>query len=237
MTPITDNRIIDLAVSYLMSNGDNISYELLDMLFHGRIIEDEENTAALLVAATVIVHNIPVRDKDTNAWVQRALDECYRGLITFWKANTQEKFVVHFSADNNKQDILCRVLPALSFLNTNHDRLQSGFGERKPDLIDTATNTTYEVKSNYKKHSSVSGLHDANRLIDCDGTHLVVYPILYDGSVAFDNALYRFPNVIPDTVLTYRHAISESLLAKVKTGELIHSIEEALAKSGFIWNT
>ena len=124
-----------------------------------------------------------------------------------------------------------RVLPPLSFNNNNHDFLIAGCGESAPDLIDS-DGITYEVKSNYREKGSVSSLHKANRLIDCDKSHIVIY-FVYDNKPDFRAALYRFPNVIPE--LTYYHAINDDILALIKSGILVPKIEELLNKEGFIW--
>lgn len=230
-------QIIQLAIDYLLKNKDIMSYELLNDLFSSKIYIDELTTAATLTAATAIVHNIPVKDKDTCFYITRLCKECYIGLLTFVKANRQEKFVVKFSADGDKFDLASGlVLPPLKFLNTNYNYLVAGLGKSGPDLIDPENKITYEVKSNYRKNKSVSGLHDANRLADCDGTHIVIYPVLYDGSINFNNVLYRFPNVIPESELVFSHALSEELLNIIKSGELIPEIEKRLQEENFTWN-
>ncbi len=230
-------QIVNVVVDYFLENKDKISYSFLNDLFSSKLYIDEIHTAASLVAGTTIVHNIPRKDKDTGMWVTRPCTDCYGGLITFWKSNKEEKFVIRFSTEQSRIDLASgRVLPALKFLNTNNEYLVAGFGKGGADLIDCNDEITYEVKSNYRKNGSVSGLHDANRLIDCDGTHIVIYPVLYDGSIDFSNALYRFPNVIPESELTYSHSISGELLELIKSGELIPEIERRLAEEGFQWN-
>jgi hypothetical protein len=233
----TKQQIIKAVVDYFLENKDKMSYDFLNDLFSGKIYLDEINTAAGLVVGTVIVHNIPRKDKDTGMWVIRPCTDCYGGLITFWKSNKEEKFVIRFSTEQSRIDLASgRMLPALKFLNTNNEYLVAGFGKGGADLIDCNDEITYEVKSNYRKKGSVSGLHDANRLVDCDGTHVVIYPVLYDGSIDFSNAIYRFPNVIPESELTYSHSISVELLELIKSGELIPEIERILAEECFPWN-
>jgi hypothetical protein len=230
-------QIIEAVVEYFLKNKDKMSYNFLNDLFSDKLYIDEINTAASLVAGTVIVHNIPRKDKDTGIWVIRPCTDCYGGLITFWKSNKEEKFVIKFSTEQPRMDLASgRILPALKFLNTNNEYLAAGLGKGGADLIDYNDEITYEVKSNYRKKGSVSGLHDANRLVDCDGTHIVIYPVLYDGSIDFGNALYRFPNVIPESELAYSHAINTELLEVIKSGELIPEIEKRLVEEGFQWN-
>ena len=190
------------------------------------------------MAATTIVHNIPRRNKATGLWGLRLYAECHNGLWTFVKANRLEKFCISFSKDKSNIDLRnYQSLPTLEFLNTNYEYLVAGYGEGTPDLIDLETGITYEVKANYQKNGSISGLHTANRLMDCAGTHINVFPVLYDGSVDFGNAFFRFPNVIPEEFITYSHAISTELLDIIKSGELILIVEEILATNGFVWNT
>jgi hypothetical protein len=233
----TKQQIIKAVVDYFLENKDRMSYNFLNDLFSGKLYIDEIHTAASLVAGTVLVHNIPRKDKDTGLWGIRPCTDCYGGLITFWKSNKEEKFVIKFSTEQPRMDLASgRVLPALKFLNTNNEYLVAGLGKGGADLIDCNDEITYEVKSNYRKKGSVSGLHDANRLVDCDGTHIVIYPVLYDGSIDFSNAMYRFPNVIPESELTYSHSIGGELLELIKSGELIPEIERRLAEEGFTWN-
>lgn len=233
----TKQQIIKIVVDYILTNEDKMAYDFLNSLFSGEIYLDEINTAAGLVLGTAIVHNIPRKNKKTDLWELRPYTDCYGGLITFWKSNKEEKFVIRFSMEQSRMDLASgRILPALKFLNTNNEYLVAGFGKGGADLIDCNDEITYEVKSNYRKNGSVSSLHDANRLVDCDGTHIVIYPVLYDGSIDFSNAIYRFPNVIPESELTYSHAISDELLELVKSGELIPEIEKGLIEEGFQWN-
>ena len=237
----TKQQLIDIAVKYFIDNQDEIkdkvSYELLYKLFNNKVHETELVTAGTLLACSTIVHNIPIYDKVNNERVLRPFSDCYYGLVTFYKANILENFVINFSCKQSQIDLVSqRVLPSLKFLNTNHDYLRAGTGKKEPDLIDCNNEITYEVKTNYRKRGSVSGFHDANRLVDCDGEHIVIYPILYDGSIDFSNNLYYFRNAIPESILTYSHAISDELLEVVKSGELISEIEQRLAAQGFNWN-
>ena len=235
-------QLIAVAVDYFKNCTDEIkdkmSYEILDKLFSGETYKSEIYTAGLILAATTIVHNIPRKDKDTGIWGLRLAKECHNGLWTFVKANRLEKFCIKFSEDKTNIDLRTyKSLPTLEFLNTNYEYLVAGYGDGKPDLIDRETNITYEVKANYQKNGSISGLHTANRLMDCAGTHINVFPILYDGSVDFGNAFFRFPSVIPEELITYSHAIDPELLALIKSGEFILTVEEELAAQGFVWNT
>ena len=224
----TKNKLIDLAVDYFLANKDKISYEQLDVLFNGNIYIDELTTAAMLLVSTAIVHNIPIKNE------LRQYENCYNGLITFWKSNKQEKYIVAITSSDTLIDLASGcVLPALEFLNKNHDFLVSGKGERIPDLIDTKTGITYEVKSNYMRRKSVSSLHNANRLLDCDNTHLVCYYVHNDIPES-RAALMRFPNKIPE--FKYSHAVSNELLSIIKAGELIPEVEKRLAELGFSWN-
>lgn len=234
-------KLVDIAVSYFedIKNtvSDEISYELLEMLCTGQQYKSELDTAGIILAATVIVHNIPRKNKATGEWELRPVEDCFGGLQTFVQANRLEKFVIDFSNEKQQVDLVSgRVLDSLKFLNTNHDYLTAGFGKREPDLIACNNNITYEVKANYQSKGSVSGFHDAARLVDCDGTHIIIYPILYDGSVDFQNKFFHFRNVIPEALLTYSYAISDELLEVIKLGELIAEIENRLSAKGFKWN-
>ena len=234
-------QMIDVAVDYFKdvknTVRDEISYELLEILFTGQQHKSELDTAGILLAATAIVHNIPRKNKDTGLWEYRPVGECFTGLQTFVKANRLEKFNVQFSNEKQQVDLVSgRVLEPLKFLNTNHDYLTAGLGKREPDLIDCNDKITYEVKANYQSKKSVSGFHGANRLIDCDGTHIIIYPILYDESIDFQNKFFHFRNVIPEHLLQYSHAINEDLLNIIKTGELIPDVEKCLEEKSFQWN-
>ena len=235
-------QLLTVAIDYFKNSTDEVkdkmSYKILDSLFSGKIYENEIYTAGLILAATAVVHNIPRRDKNTGIWGLRPIEECHNGLWTFVKANRLEKFCIKFSENKSNIDLrTCQSLPTLEFLNTNYEYLVAGYGDGKPDLIDRETDVTYEVKANYQKNGSISGLHTANRLIDCAGTHINVFPVLYDGSVDFGNAFFRFPNVISEELITYSHAINCELLDLIKSGALIPTVEEILATYGFVWNT
>ena len=226
--------IVDYIVKYFLNNGAKISYDLLNDLFTNNILNNELITAAILTAATTIVHNIPVKNKETGRYGLRPYEKCYNGLYTFWQANQQEKFIVELTTKNSLVDLVSgNVLPKLRFLNTNHEFLEPGFGEDIPDLIDIKTNLTYEVKANYNKNNSVSGLHKANVLLDCDGTHLVGYHV-FRNTADFRTVLYRFPNILPE--FNPQHAVSDEILELIKSGELIAEIEKRLANEGFAWN-
>lgn len=227
-------QLVDLAVNYFLDNNDKISYVLLNELFSGVTHENELKTAAELIVGTAIVRHIPVKNHNTNLMELRPYNECYPGQITFWKSNQQEKFIVKLTHNETLVDLASsRVLPVLDFLNTNHEFLEAGTGKGIPDLVDKETGITYEVKSNYRRRSSVSGLHDANRLLDCDGTHLVCYSV-FNNIPDFRAALSRFPNKLPE--FNYSHAVSNELLEVIKSGELIPEIEAVLASYGFKWN-
>ena len=216
---------------------DEISYELLEVIFTGQQYKSELATAGVLLAATTIVHNIQRKNKDTGIWERRPEKDCYNGLITFVQANRLEKFTVAFSNEKQQIDLASmRALDQLKFFNTNHDYLTAGMGKKEPDLIDCNNEITYEVKANYKKNGSVSGFHGAKRLVDCEGTHIIIYTILYNDIVDFDNKLFHFRNVIPGHLLEFSVAISDELLTIIKSGELIPEIENRLAKEGFRWN-
>ncbi len=234
-------QAVDIAVDYFKeikdTVRDEISYELLEVLFTGQQYKSELDTAGTLLAATVIVHNIQRKNKDTGIWEPRPVEDCFSGLGTFVKANRLEKFNVQFSNETQQVDLVSgRVLEPLKFFNTNHTYLTAGFGKREPDLIGCTTGLTYEVKANYQKNDSVSGFHGAKYLITCDGTHIIIYPILYNDIVDFNNKLFHFRNVIPEQLLEFSHAISEELLEVIKSGELIPEIEKRLAEEGFKWN-
>lgn len=234
-------KLVDIAVKYFLDCSDEpkdkISYELLHDLFKNKQHLSELDTAGILLACTTIVHNIPRKNKDMGVWELRPYIECYGGLITFWKANVLEKFVIKFSCEQTQIDLVSqRILPSLKFLNTNNEYLIAGLGKGEPDLIDYNNEITYEVKSNYRKRGSVSGFHTADRLVDCDGAHIIIYPVLYDGSIDFSNNLYCFRNAIPEEVVSYSHAINNEFLELIKSGELINSVEAELAKQNFIWN-
>lgn len=237
ITEDTKNKLVELAVNYIINNKDKISYELLHKIFKAELYKSELDTAGILLACTGIVHNIPRKDASTGMWLLRPIEDCYGGLITFWKANVLEKFVIDFSCTQSQIDLVSqRVLPSLKFLNTNNEYLTAGLGKCEPDLIDYNNEITYEVKSNYRKKGSVSGFHAANRLIDCDGAHIIIYPILYDGSIDYNNSLFRFMNAIPEDIVRYSHAINDELLALIKSGALIDRVEKALSKQDFEWN-
>lgn len=234
-------QLIDVAVDYFKdiknTVKDEISYELLEVLFTGQQYKSEIDTAGILLAATTIVHKIQRKNKDSGLWEYRPVDDCYSGLQTFVKANRLEKFVIKFSNEQQQVDLVSgRILSPLKFLNTNHNYLTAGFGKREPDLIDCEDKITYEVKANYQSKKSVSGFHGANMLIDCDGTHVIIYPILYDESIDFQNKFFHFRNVIPEQLLQYSHAVNEDLLNIIKTGELIPEVEKCLAEISFKWN-
>lgn len=227
-------KLVDAVVRYFLENKDKISYDTLHELFSGITHVDELTTAAELIVGTTIVHNIPVKNEKTGLMELRHIEACYPGQITFWKSNQQEKFIINLTHNETLVDLAsCRILPPLEFLNTNHEFLEAGTGEGIPDLIDVKTGITYEVKSNYKRRGSVSSLHDANRLLDCDGTHLVCYSV-FNNIPDFRAAMLRFPNKLPE--FKYSHAINDELLSLVKSGELIPEIEKRLAEAGFKWN-
>ena len=235
-------QLVASAVSYFKNNTntikDSMSYEILDTIFSGGLCGDIVHTAGLLLAATVIVHNIPRKDKTLGIWVLRPNGDCYLGLWTFVKANRLEKFCETFSNEEPRLDLRTgKYLPKLVLFNNNYEYLVSGYGRCGADLIDPNTGIKYEVKANYQKNGSVSGVHDAKRLIDCAGTHINIFPVLYDESVDFDNALFRFPKAIPEEILNYFHAITPEMLSLIKSGELISAVEEALAADNFVWNT
>ena len=235
------HQVVNIAVDYFKdiknTVKDEISYELLEILFTGQQYKSELDIAGVLLAATIIVHNIQRKNKDTGIWEYRPVTECYSGLQTFVKANRLEKFCIQFSNEKQQVDLVSgRVLDPLKFLNTNHNYLTAGFGKREPDLIDCNDKITYEVKANYQSKKSVSGFHGADRLIDCDGTHIIIYPILYDESVDFQNKFFHFRNVIPEQLLQYSHAISDELLDVIKSGELIPEVEKRLVEEEFKWN-
>ena len=237
ITKDIQKQIVDIAVNYIITNGDKISYELLNKVFKADANISKLETAGLLLVGTSIVHNIPLKDKETGMWVLRLYNDCYGGLITFWKANVLEKFVIKFSCEQPQIDLVSqRVLPSLKFLNTNNEYLVAGLGRPEPDLIDHNDEITYEVKSNYRKRGSVSGFHTAHRLVDCDGAHIIIYPILYDGSIDFSNNLFCFRNAIPEEVVSYSHAIEQELLDLIKSGKLITDVELELQKRNFEWN-
>ena len=226
-------KLVDIVVKYFLENKDKISYDTLHELFSGIVHVDELTTAAELIAGTTIVHNIPVKNKKTGLMELRPINACYTGQVTFWKSNRQEKFIVNLTHNEALVDLASgRVLPVLEFLNTNHEFLEAGAGERIPDLVDLETGITYEVKSNYRRRDSVSSLHDANRLLDCDGTHLVCYSV-FNNIPDFRAAMLRFPNKLPE--FKYSHAIGDELLSLVKSGELIPEVESRLAEIGFQW--
>lgn len=238
-------KLVDIAVEYFMTNKnkikDSISYEFLNELFNGKLYKSELDTAGILLVGSVIVHNIPCKDQETKTWVLRSYKRCFQGLGTFVRANKQEKFTKEFSNEKQQIDLASgRILPSLQFLNTNYDYLTAGYGGRDADLIDPDTKITFEVKSNYRKNGSISGLHKANCLIDCDGTHLVIYPILYDkfseGRPDYKTVLYRFSAVIPEDVLVQTYAINDELLSIIKSGELIPEVEKRLAEENFCWS-
>ena len=211
--------------------------KILEELFSGACYKNEITTAGILLASTAIVHNIPRKNKITGVWELRPVEECYKALITFVKANRLEKFIIKFSNEQTQIDLVSgRILDPLKFLNTNHSYLTAGFGKREPDLIDCNDKITYEVKTNYQSKKSVSGFHGANRLIDCDGTHVIIYPILYDESIDFQNKFFHFRKVIPEQLLSYSHAINDDLLSVIKSGELIPETERHLTEEGFKWN-
>lgn len=216
---------------------DEISYDILEVLFTGKQYKSELDTAGALLAATAIVHNIPRKNKNTGIWELRPCEDCYNGLKTFVKANRLEKFVIQFSNEQLQIDLVSgRVLEPLKFFNTNHDYLTAGYGKREPDLIDCNNIATYEVKANYQKNNSVSGFHGAKYLITCDGTHILIYPILYNDIIDFNNKLFHFRNIIPEHLLEFSHALSEELFELIKSGELIPEVERRLAEEGFTWN-
>ena len=226
--------LVDIVVKYFLNNKDKISYDTLHELFSGITHTDELTTAAELIVGTAIVHNIPVKNKQMGTMELRSYTDCYGGLITFWKANQQEKFIIALTHNETLVDLAsCRILPVLEFLNTNHDFLEAGMGEGIPDLVDLETGITYEVKSNYRTRDSVSSLHDANRLLDCDGTHLVCYSV-FNNIPDFRAAMLRFPNKLPE--FKYSHAVNDNLLSIIKSGELIPEVEKRLADLGFNWN-
>lgn len=235
------NQLVKKAAEYFINCEDRlkdkISYKLLNDLFAAKQYKSVLDTAGVLLACTAIVHNIPLRDKETGMWVLRPYNDCYGGLITFWKANVLEKFVIKFSCEQSQIDLVSqRVLPSLKFLNTNNEYLAAGLGRPEPDLIDCNDEVTYEVKSNYRKRGSVSGFHTAHRLVDCDGAHIIIYPILYDGSIDFSNNLFCFRNAIPESLVKYSHAINNELLEVIKSGDLIETVEKELASQNFEWN-
>lgn len=233
ITNETKQQIVNLAVNYFLEHGDKMSYELLDKLYTGVEYIDELNTAAMLVVGATIVRHIPIKDKETRLMKLRQYEECYNGEITFWKSNCQENFIVWLTHNKTLVDLVSgTVLPVLEFLNDNHVYLEAGTGKGIPDLIDPKTGTTYEVKSNYVKKSSVSGLHDANILLDCDGTHLVGYHV-FNNIADTREALFRFPKELPE--FNYVHAINSELLDLVKSGELIKLIDAELEKVNFKW--
>ena len=233
VTNETKQQIADLAVNYFLTNGDKMSYELLNRLYTGVEHIDELNTAAMLIAGTTIVRHIPISDKETLSLKLRLYEDCYGGLITFWKSNCQENFIVWLTHNKTLVSLASgRVLPVLEFLNDNHIYLESGTGKGTPDLVDPKTGITYEVKSNYIEKKSVSSLHNANILLDCAGTHLVGYHI-FNNIADTREALFRFPKELPE--FNYSHAISNELLDLVKSGELIRTIEDELAKTNFQW--
>lgn len=237
VTKDTQKQIVDIAVNYVLTNGDKISYELLNKVFRADTNISALETAGLLLVGTSIVHNIPRKNQETQMWELRPITDCYGGLITFWKANVLEKFVIKFSCEQTQIDLVSqRVLPSLKFLNTNNEYLTAGLGKGEPDLIDCNDEITYEVKSNYRKRKSVSGFHNANRLVDCDGAHIIIYPILYDNSIDFSNKLYCFRNAIPEEVVSYSHALEQELLDLIKSGKLITDVELELQKRNFEWN-
>ena len=138
-------QIIETVVECFLKNKDKMSYNFLNDLFSGKLYIDEINTAASLVVGTVIVHNIPRKDIDTGLWGTRPCTDCYGGLITFWKSNKEEKFVIRCSTEQSRMDLASgRVLPALKFLNTNNEYLVAGFGKSGADLIDCNNEITYE---------------------------------------------------------------------------------------------
>lgn len=240
VTEETKSQLVDIAVKYFLNNQDEpkdrISYSLLNCLFKNEQHINELETAGLLLASTAIVHNIP-RKNAAGVWDLRPYTDCYGGLITFWKANNLEKFVIKFSNEQAQIDLVSqRILPSLKFLNTNNEYLTAGLGKAEPDLIDCNDDITYEVKSNYRKRGSLSGFHSAKMLVDCDGAHIFIYPVLYDGSIDFSNNMFCFRNVIPEEVVSYSHAINPELLTLIKTGELIKLVEDELANQNFIWN-
>ena len=218
-------EIINTAVDYFLKNGDKIDYDTVNAVFRGKTIDCDITTASLLLAITVIVHNIPRRNKETGIWELRPYEECYNGSITFWKSNIQEKFMVKITNNKPMVDLVSgRILPKLTFYNTNNIYLESGFGEGVPDLIDEY-GVTYEVKSNYRKNGSVSSLHNANRLIDFDGTHVVIYSV-FNNIPDFRASLYRFPTIIEESDLKYYHALDDETLNLIKSGELISEVEK-----------
>ena len=234
-------QLVSNAVNYFkdLKNTvrDEMSYELLEILFTGQQYKSELDTAGALLAATAIVHNIQRKNKDTGVWELRPEKDCYSGLITFVQANRLEKFTVTFSHAKQQIDLASmRVLDQLKFFNTNHDYLTAGMGKKEPDLIDCNNDITYEVKANYKKNGSVSGFHGAKRLVDCEGTHIIIYPILYNDIVDFNNKLFHFRNVIPGHLLEFPVAISDELLTIIKSGELIPEVEKCLDEVSFEWN-
>ena len=241
ITEDTKRQVVDIAVSYFndIKNTvkDEMSYELLETLFTGQQYKSELETAGALLAATAIVHNIPRKNKNTGCWELRPETDCYPGLITFVKANRLEKFTIAFSNKEPQMDLASmQILDQLKFFNTNNVYLTAGMGKKEPDLIDCNNAITYEVKANYKRNGSVSGLHGAKRLIDCEGTHIIIYPILYNDIVDFNTKLFHFRNVIPEHLLEFPTAISEDLLTIIKSGELIPVVEACLEKEGFPWN-
>lgn len=237
----TKQQVITIAIEYFKeikaTVKDEMSYDILEILFTNKQYKSELDTAGLLLAATAIVHNIPRKNKNTGIWGLRPYEDCYNGLKTFVKANRLEKFVIQFSNKQPQIDLVSgRVLDPLKFFNTNYEYLTAGFGKREPDLIDCNNKATYEVKANYQKNDSVSGFHGAKYLITCDGTHIIIYPVLYNDIIDFNNKLFHFRNVIPEQLLEFSHAISEELFDLIKSGVLILEVEKRLKEEGFVWN-
>lgn len=225
-------KIIKVAVNYFLEHKDKMSYELIKGLFKGHLYENEITTAGLLLAGTVLTHNIPVPNKETRQLEIRKIGDCYHGFITFWKSNIQESLIVKRSNEGIwKDEFTCQPMIPLTFYNSNYEYLVSGPGEATPDLIDPVTGITYEVKSNYLKNSSVSSLHGANRLIDCTGTQLRYYYICNTPSgdiVDTRVALGQVTKFFTEEELSYFHNISSELLEVIKSGSLIEAVEAEL---------
>ena len=234
-------KLVETTVNYFLEHKDKMSYELIQGLFKGHLYETEENTAALLLAGTVLTHNIPVPNQELKKLEIREIKDCYGGFITFWKSNTQETLIVRRSKEGTYIDILTgQPMTPLIFYNNNYEYLVSGPGENAPDLIDPATGITYEVKSNYLKKKSVSSLHSANRLIDCDGTQLRYYYICNtpSGDILDTRvALGQVTKFFTEEELSYTHAINNELLELIKSGELIEVVESKLeGVADFHWH-
>jgi hypothetical protein len=228
-----DEELVQSAVQLILANNGEFNYFDIGRALAGSGNWPKDN-AAMLLAASVICHNIPYYKNKQR--LIRNLTDCLRDVCTFYNANKAEGEIVAQSHNQAWYDTLTGFrLPEFSFGDNTHYAFKSGSGKSVPDLVGT-DGYTYEVKRNYRDGSRAS-LHSADYLIDCKNTTIEIRKIAVDGSVDLEHyPAARINGFLNEKQGIVMHNISNGTAEKLMNGDFITRVEEALLEKGFMWN-